>query len=245
MVGAGFVFAALTIAQWWVPVAVVAGLAIGVPALRHIAPHGTFRAAPGMPATAAAAFLLSVSFLAMDAFLTLMLTEVRGLSLGAAGLVITVASITWAIGAWWQSNRTEHRTLSSLVGVGAALLFGGQTAVASTLWLQVPLAIAYVGWGVVGLGMGIAFATVPLAAMRASATGEESSELSSVLLMDMLGVATGAGLGGAAVAMSDAFDATLRTGIAGAFGIALVSALALASISGRIPSGRPTTAAEP
>ena len=244
MVGAGFVFAALTVAEWWVPVAVVAGLAIGVPALRHIAPRGTFRAAPGMPATAAAAFLLSVSFLAMDAFLTLMLTEVRGLSLGAAGLVITVASITWAIGAWWQSNRAEHRTLSWLVGVGAALLFGGQTAVASTLWLQVPLAVAYVGWGIVGLGMGIAFATVPLAAMRASESGEESSELSSVLLMDMLGVATGAGLGGAAVAMSDAFDATLRTGIAGAFGIALVTALALAAISGRIPSGRPTTAAE-
>ena len=244
MVGAGFVFAALTVAEWWVPVAVVAGLAVGVPALRHIAPHGTFRAAPGMPATAAAAFLLSVSFLAMDAFLTLMLTEVRGLSLGASGLVITVASITWAIGAWWQSNRAEQRTLSWLVAVGTALLFGGQTAVASTLWLQVPLAIAYVGWGVVGLGMGIAFATIPLAAMRASESGEESSELSSVLLMDMLGVATGAGLGGAAVAMSDAFDATLRTGIAGAFTIALVTALALAAISGRIPSGHPTTAAE-
>jgi len=238
MVGVGFAFAALTVFAWWVPAAVALGLAIGIPALLHIAPRGTLRARPGMPATAAAAFLLSTSFLAMDAFLTLMLTRVRGLSLGAAGLVITVASITWAIGAWWQSNRTERRPLSWLVGAGTALLFAGEAAVASTLWLQVPLAVAYVGWGIVGLGMGVAFSTIPLAAMRVSEAGEESEELSSVLLMDMLGVATGAGLGGAAIAASDALDLPLRTGIGGAFVIALVAALALAAITPRIPSRR-------
>lgn len=237
MVGAGFVFTALTAAEWWVPIVVAVGLAIGAPALLRIAPRGTIHARPGLPATAAAAFLLSVSFLAMDAFLTLMLTDVRGLSLGAAGLVITVASVTWAIGAWWQSGRADRMPLSWLVGVGVTLLVVGQAAVASTLWVGVPLAFAYVGWGIVGLGMGIAFATIPLAAMRVSDAGEESSELSSVLLMDMLGVATGAGLGGAAVAMSDAFDASLRAGIGGAFAIAILAALALAAITSRIPSG--------
>ena len=73
------------------------------------------------------------------------------------------------------------------------------------------------GWGVVGVGMGIA-STIPLAAMRVSATGDESEELSSVSLMDMLGVATGAGLGGAAIAVANATGVPLRTGIAGAFG---------------------------
>ena len=48
MIGAGFVFASLTVVAWWVPVAVLAGLAIGVPALRHIAPPGTFTARPGL-----------------------------------------------------------------------------------------------------------------------------------------------------------------------------------------------------
>ncbi len=65
-----------------------------------------------------------------------------------------------------------------------------------------------------GVGMGIAFATIPLAAMRVSEPGEEGEELSAVLLMDMLGVAIGAGLGGAAIALSDALDAPLRTGSA-------------------------------
>ena len=239
MVGAGLIFASLTAVAWWVPVTVAVGLAVGVPALRHIAPSGTFRAAPGPGAIAAAAFLLSVSFLAMDAFLTLMLTRVRGLSLGAAGLAITLATVTWAAGALWQSDRATARPLSWLVGVGAILLFIGQAAVASTLWHQVPLFVAYVGWGIVGLGMGIAFATIPLAAMRVAGSGEEGEDLSAVLLMDMLGVATGAGLGGAAIALSDAIGAPLRAGIGGAFAIALVAAVALISITPRIPSAPP------
>jgi MFS family permease len=241
MVGAGFVFAAIAAFAWWVPIPVVIGLAIGLPALRHIAPKGTFRAAPGRGAIGAAAFLLSVSFLAMDAFLTLMLTEVRGLSLTAAGAAITVATVTWATGALWQSNRAGDLPLNRLVGVGASLLFFGEAAVASTLWLQVPLAVAYFGWGVVGLGMGIAFATIPLAAMRVSREGQEGADLSSVLLMDMLGVAAGAGLGGAAVAMSDALGAPLRAGLIGAFGLALVAAAVLIAVTPRIPSGPPAT----
>jgi MFS family permease len=244
MVGAGLVFASITAVAWWVPVAVAVGLAIGVPALRRIAPRGTFTAAPGPGAIAAAAFLLSVSFLAMDAFLTLMLTRIRGLSLGAAGLAITLATVTWAAGALWQSNRAGERSLGGLVGIGAVLLFAGEAAVASTLWLHVPLAVAFVGWGVVGLGMGIAFATIPLAAMRVSESGEEGEELSAVLLMDMLGVATGAGLGGAAIALSAALDATLRAGLAGAFGLALVAAAVLATITPRIPSGRESSRVE-
>ncbi len=239
MIGAGFVFVALTAFAWWVPVAVAVGLAIGIPALRHIAPPGTFRAAPGHGAIGASAFLLSVSFLAMDAFLTLMLTRQRGLSLAAAGLAITVATITWALGALWQSNRAGERRLSWLVGVGVLLLLAGQIAVTITLVPEVPLALAYVGWGVVGAGMGIAFATIPLAAMRLSGSGEEGEELSSVLLMDMLGVATGAGLGGAAIAVSDALGAPLRTGLAGAFALAIAAAVLLLLITPRIPSGPP------
>jgi hypothetical protein len=127
--------------------------------------------------------------------------------------------------------------LSRLVGVGATLVLVGEAAVASTLWVQVPLVVAYVGWGIVGAGMGIAFATIPLAAMRVSASGEEGEKLSAVLLMDMLGVATGAGLGGAAIAMSDTLGAPLRTGLVWAFALALVAAALLIVITPRIPSG--------
>ena len=82
--------------------------------------------------------------------------------------------------------------------------------------------------------MGITFPTIPLAAMRQAGVGEESSELSSVLLMDVLGVAVGAGLGGGAVALSQAFGASLASGIGGSFAIGLVALILLAVTSRRI-----------
>ncbi|HEY6567806.1 MAG TPA: hypothetical protein VI341_09855, partial [Actinomycetota bacterium] len=180
----------------------------------------------------ASAFLLSAGFLAMDAFLTLMLTDIRDLSLGVAGLAITGASITWALGSAWQSGRAERIPLARLLSIGTAFTLLGQVLVASALWIQVPLPVAFVGWAFVGLGMGIAFPTIPLAVMRAATPGRESGELSSVLLMDVLGVAAGAGLGGGAVAVAAAVDAPLAAGIGASFVIGFV-ALAVLLVVGR------------
>ena len=238
MLGAGLVFGSLTIVEPWALVGIVVGLLIGVPALLRLVPPGTVRARPGPPAVGACAFLLSAGFLAMDAFLTLMLTRVRGLSLGVAGVVITGATLTWAAGSLWQSGRAERWPLSRLALIGVSLTMTGEVAVAVTLISSVPVVIAYLGWAVAGAGMGIAFPTVQLSMMRVAGPGEESSLLSGVLLMDMLGVATGAGLGGAAIAIAAATGSPLRAGIAGAFAIGLCSLLVLAGLVRRIPSGR-------
>jgi MFS family permease len=237
MVGAGIAFTAMTVVRPWAIVAVVIGAAIALPALTQIVPRGTFRAERGVPASAVAAFTLSLGFLAIDAFLTLMLTEIRGLSIGQAGLAVTGATLTWGVGSWWQSSRAERTSLSRLLIVGAALVLLGGALVASALSTEVPLAAAYGGWAVVGFGMGVAFPTIPLAAMRAAGVGEESTELSSVLLMDMLGVATGAGLGGAAVALADATDRPLTSGIGASFAIGLLAIAALLVLARRIDAG--------
>src|SRR5437868_6217729 len=81
-------------------------------------PLGALRAARGLPATAAAAFLTSASFAAIDGFVPLMLTRVRGLSVGQAGLVVTGATITWCAGTFWQSRRFEDMGAQKLVRIG-------------------------------------------------------------------------------------------------------------------------------
>jgi hypothetical protein len=234
MVGAGFVFTSFTIVEWWALGMLAAGLAIGLPALSHIVPPGTWRAAPGLPATAISAFLLSMGFLAVDAFLTLMLVQIRGLSLAEAGAAVTIATITWAGGAAWQSGRAGRMPLSRLLRLGVACTLLGEVLVAATLVASVPLAAAYVGWTVVGFGMGVAFTTIPLAAMRDADAGEEASEVSSVLLMDMLGVATGAGLGGGVIAVTGAFGASLVAGIGGSYAIGIATLAVLLVIAGRL-----------
>jgi MFS family permease len=204
----------------------------------RIVPPGILRLRPGLPAAAAAAFLLSLGFLAVDAFLTLMLTEVRGLTLGMAGAAVTLATLTWAAGSAWQSGRAERVPLSRLLRTGVCLTIVGELGVASVLFADVPVAAAYVGWVLVGFGMGVAFPTVPLAAMRGSDRGKEASEVSSVLLMDMLGVATGAGLGGGVIAITGALDIGLSKGLGGAYAIGVVALLALLLVAGRIQPPR-------
>ncbi len=240
MLGTGMFLVALTVVRPWALVIAAVGAGVAAPALRRIVPTGTFRAAPGRPAAAASAFLLSAGFLAMDAFLTLMLTDIRGLTLGQASLSVTAASITWAAGSLWQSGRAERLPLPRLLRIGTVLVLAGQVAVAASLDTGVPLAVAFAGWAVVGLGMGISFPTIPLSAMRVSEAGEESAQLSSVLLLDFLGVATGAGLAGAAVAVSEAAGAPLADGIAGAFAIGLVALVVLLWTAGRIPDRAPS-----
>ncbi len=234
MLGAGFTFVALTIVRPWSLAMLVAGLAIGLPALQHVVPRGTWRAAPGLPTAALSAFLLSVGFLAVDAFVTLMLTEVRGLSLGAASIAITSATVTWAVGSAWQSGRAERWPLGRLLATGVSLVAIGEVAVASALAASVPSVVAYAGWTVVGFGMGISFPTIPLAAMRTAVVGEEAGELSSVLLMDVLGVATGAGVGGGIVALTNALDRPIREGLLGSFGVGLLSLFVLLALAGRL-----------
>jgi MFS family permease len=239
MVGAGLVFTSLTVARWWALAPIAAGFAIGLPALAKLVPPGTFRARRGPPATALSAFLLSVGFLAVDAFLTLMLTSVRHLSLAEASLAVTGATLTWALGSAWQSGRAQRIPLSRLVIVGTIFAIVGQALVASALRSSVPVAIAFLGWGVLGFGMGVVFPTLPLATMRASGAGEEGGAVSSVLLMDVLGAAVGAGLGGGAVAVSRTLGRPLAEGIAWSFAIGVAALIALLLAGRRIDPAAP------
>jgi predicted MFS family arabinose efflux permease len=243
MVGTGVFLAGLTRFGWWTVPLVPVGLVVGLLGLRRITPRGTLLARPGLPAAAAGAFLLSCAFLAVDGFLPLMLTKVRGLSVGEAGIVITAMSLSWAAGSWWESRVVARVGARALVTGGGLLLAGATALVATGLIESWPIWVPYVGWGLGGLAMGITFPTIPLSVMGEASEGREAGELSSAILMDFLGIGLGAGLGGASVALADAGVLSLEGGIAGAFGIGLVCALVLAAIGRRIPDARPVDSA--
>jgi hypothetical protein len=201
-----------------------------------------------MAAAAAAAFLLSAAFIAGDAFVPLMLTAVRDRSVAEAGHLLTFMTLAWAAGSWWQSRRAPRTSATRFVVIGGIGLVIGLTALLLALIVdpitlplvhltlaEVPLAVPYVGWTITGIGMGIAFPAIPLSVMDASAEGEEASELSSTLLMDTLGIALGAGLAGASVALAQTTGRPLSIGLAGAFGVGLVAAFLLLVVAPRLP----------
>jgi MFS family permease len=237
MIGAGSLLAGLTeLSVWSIPL-IASGLPVTVAALRRIMPPGTLTARPGLPAASAAAFLASVAFFATDGFVTLMLTEARGLSIGMASLVLTASALAWAVGSWWQS-RVIGRLGARRVAMFGALLIGSGAALVAAGLLEIPVVVPYVGWAIGSGGMGIVFPTIPLAVMSETTEGREAGELSPTILMDYLGVGIGAGLGGASVALADTGPLTISEGLAGAFGVGIVAAVLLALVARRIPDTR-------
>jgi MFS family permease len=236
MIGAALFLGGLADLRLWSVPLLLAGALIAVPALVRIVPSGTLSARRGLPAAAAAAFLLSAAFFAVDAFVPLMLTSVRHLTVAEAGIVITLATITWSIGSWWQSQRAGTVSLGRLVTIGVAFVALGIICVTAGLFDRVSIIVPYTGWALAGLGMGIAFPTIPLSVMNAAAESERAGQLSSTLLMDTLGMAIGTGLAQSCLNLLRP-GSGLRIGLVGAFGVGLVATAALLVLARRIPSG--------
>ena len=237
MLGTGALLAGLTDPSVWSGPLVVLGLAITIPALRRITPRGTLVARRGLPAASAGAFLASAAFFAIDGFVTLMLTQVRGLSVGLAGIVLTCSALAWAAGSWWQSRMAGRLGTRRLTTFGSLLIASGGAVLAVGL-LDVSIVVPYVGWAIGSVGMGIVWPTIPLSVMGQATEGREAAELSSTILMDYLGVGIGAGLGGVFIALADAGTISLEAGLAAAFGLGVGFALVLALVGRRLPDTR-------
>jgi MFS family permease len=219
-----------------VPIAVI-GLGVALFGLHQIVPAGTAIARRGPPAAALCAFLLSMSFAAMDSYVPLMLIEIRGMTVTAAGLTISVAALTWALGSWWQSHVVGRRSHGWLVMMGAIVFVVG-VGVAVLVLHGAPLVLIAVAWMLAGFGMGVAFPSIPLAVMAGVQEGAEARGLAPTLLMDTLGIAVGAGLGGVAITLTTDAGEPLTTGITIAFAIAALAGVMLAALSPRIDPAR-------
>ncbi len=206
------------------------GLALGWPAVRHLSAAGHSVAPAALRAALGMVTCLTLGFFAINNFLPLLLTRLRGESLILAGLVITTSTVGWSAGSWWQSRvviRTSRRGL--IAGGGGALAVG--TALTATTLLGAPVVVADLAWALAGFGIGAAYPTVYLVAMEAARASSAAATTGLVLVMDTIGAAAGAGLGGSAIAVARQTGHGLRAGLLGAFGVGLVAALAVVGIA--------------
>jgi MFS family permease len=224
--GAALVLAGLTFENLVVALgAVLIGVALAWRALERIMPPGTLRARPGLPAGIAVNGLLNFGYFGAEAFVPLGLTTLRGASATRAGVVLTAATLTWTAGSWLQA-RLDARDGGSgrrwRVRSGAALVAAGITVTAVAVVSEViPAVVAAGGWAIAGLGMGLAYPTITLMTLRDAPEGREGTVAGSLRVAELLAVAVGAGIGGAAVALAEQSHRPDWTAIGAAFIIAL------------------------
>jgi MFS family permease len=234
--GTGLVLAGLTATS---PIAapplVAAGVVVGFAPLRRLLPPGTLSARPGLPVAVLSRGLLTFAFFGTDAFVPLTITSVRGRSTAVASVVVTLATLTWTAGAWVQERRSRSWSGRRLVTMGLVIVVAGIGCFSLVLFARVPLFVAGIGWGIGGFGIGLAYAPISVIVLGQARAGQEGAASASMQLADNLGVALGAGLGGAALAVGEALGWQLRAGLAVAFAAAAAVGLIGVATAQRLP----------
>ncbi|WP_034403314.1 MFS transporter [Deinococcus sp. RL] len=198
---------------------------------RHLFPAGLLRFAGGLPTALAVRGLAAFALLGANSFLPLALHELRGLSLTAAGWVLSLGGATWTLGSWAQAQAERRwgpgsRPLRVRVGLG--LMATGLLASALAVLGGLPLWAVYPSWVLACFGMGVGYNSNSLYALAAAPPGESGRLSGQLANIEVLMVAVAAGVGGALIA---------RLPLERAFALAFAVTL-LAAVLGWLAAGR-------
>ncbi|HEY3723462.1 MAG TPA: MFS transporter [Acidimicrobiia bacterium] len=204
-VGAGLVIGGLTASDipWLMPVLILLGALVGVPPFMRLVPAGTLRARAGLPADVLARGVLTFAFFGTDAFVPLLIQNVRHQSVTYTGIVLTASTLSWTAAAWVQQHFVHRRGPRFFVRLGFGLIAAGIVGVAAALSASVPVGTIVVSWSIGAAGMGCAYAPLSLVMFDAAEPGREGAASASLQLSDQLGFALGTGVAGAAVALGE------------------------------------------
>jgi MFS family permease len=215
-------------------VVIAIGLAMTVVALRRLTPPGTLRVARGQPAAIALRGFGTLAFFSIDAFVTLALVRGRGTSTFVASVPLIVAAFTWTAGSWLQARGIGRHGPRPYVAIGYALIAAGGVLFVGVLSSAVPYWVAFVAWGVGGLGMGLSYAAISAATLARAEPGHEGEAVTALQLVDSLGVSLGAGLAGAVVAAHGSSGPEVSDALRTVWIGSIVVALAGAALAGRL-----------
>ena len=211
----------------WQSAALPAGLVVVLWAASQLLPRGTLLARPGLPSVVALRALLAAAFASAEVFIPLMLTKVHGWTLVQAGVALSTGAVFWSLGSAIQSRiRLQAHRRQGLV-LGFVLMLAGILGVAMPLLLGWPPVGVVLGWGLAGLGIGLAFPMLSVLTLSLSAPGEQGRNASALQLGDALGCSAALAVAGALFNAAGASAAAVGSlwvlGLAGL--LALIGAL--------------------
>ena len=172
---------------WWSVPLVGAAVALLVPSLPRLLPHGTLRLARGLPTLVALRGIFAGAFFGASTFVPLMLVEERGLATTWAGASLTGGALTWAVGAWYQGRPQLRFPRTQLVTIGLILVAAGILVVATSVSPSVPVWTAALGWVVTGLGMGLGVTSLSVLVLCLSPAGEQGANLAAMQVSEAMG----------------------------------------------------------
>lgn len=177
--------------------AALTALALLAPCLPPLLPAGTLRARPGLPTTILLRGVLAGAMIGAETFTPLMLVTQRQIDPALAGTALTLAAFGWTLGSWYQGRsrlRLDRARFAQLGAVLVGLGIGGLAVAVVAPW---PYPLAAACWGTIGIGMGLAWATVNVLAMNASTPAQQGATSAALQVSDAFGQAAVTAVGGA------------------------------------------------
>ena len=185
------------IGLWRVPagMAGVTSLFIGLP---RVLPRAIKLFSAGLGPVVLTRGLMAGCFFAAEAFVLLVLQNLRGLSVLEAGIALTIGSIGWSTGSWGQARPWVRLRRDQLITLGAVLCaMGLMTLTGFIVWTGSPLWFGVLGWVIAGLGMGVMMPSTAVAIMGLSRAHEQGRNNSALQVAEALGNALLTGMAGA------------------------------------------------
>jgi MFS family permease len=213
---------------------VVIGLVITVVWFRRLTPPGTLTLARGYPTAIVLRGVLTFAFFCIDAYVALLLVDVRHWSPSAAGIALTAATVSWTGGSWIQARLAPRYRPETFVRVGFPIVSIGIALLGLVLLPDVPAILAVPTFAVAGLGMGLAYSQFALIVLRDVPPAEQGTVTSALTLSDTLGTALGLGVSAAIVAASFRAFSGPAQGIGGAILLGVAVAIVGSVLSPRL-----------
>jgi MFS family permease len=177
-------------------------------ALARMLPAGTLTGRRGLPAVVATRGLLSAGFFCAEAYIVYVLQDRWDLSVGQAGIALTLVGVVWASSSQVQSRLGTRITHERAMQVGTAVVLAGIAGLVLTVALRVaggdlsallPVA-AYV---LAGAGMGFAYPRTGVAMLAESTDRDRGFNSSALSIADSLGAALALAVTGVAFAAAE------------------------------------------
>jgi MFS family permease len=190
------------------------GLAIAIWAFIRLAPRGTLRAARGYPTAVLLRGVTTFAFFTIDAYVALLLVEVRGWSAAEAGIALTAATVSWTAGSWTQARLSARIPHEWFVRIGFPVIAIGIAGLGLILIPAVPAWLVVPIFAFAGYGMGLTYAQFALIVLRDVPRDSQGEVTAGLTLSDALGTVFGTTVAAALIA------ASVRAGLGPAPGLA-------------------------
>ncbi len=158
----------------------VLGFVLSIFTLPRLLPKGTFKFKRGIPALVMTRLLMMGAVTGAEVVMPLLLQRIHGWSANTASLAVTIATLSWASGAFIQSQFKNRRVRLLLPKIGSCMIVIGLAPLSMLLNPSLPKWPVFIAWLLSGVGVGFTHSTISdltLGATDHSVHGRASSWL--------------------------------------------------------------------